>query len=150
MRSWTLLSPLTLLLACGGSVPATSTAPAEPCSSTDAGDAGESPDVSVRVEAAVAVCSGGLTVETMDPTAVPYSGAHEALITLRGCGFTGVRDVEVNVYSVPFRVLDDRTLVFLAAREPLDASGEYPLQVQVDVIKNQPEQTQTFLTYTRQ
>ncbi len=90
-----------------------------------------------------------LSVDSIDPTGVFYGQAHNTIVVARGCGFLGVRDVEVNVGSVPFRAIDDHTLVFLAAAAPLDTSVfEYPMTVQVDILRIQPDQVQTFFTWT--
>ena len=75
-------------------------------------------------------------------------GPDGGLVTLKGCNFLPVRDVEVNVYSVPFVVVDDRTIVFRAppaSELGLEEPPAFP--VQVDVIAKQPNQSQAGLTY---
>ena len=74
------------------------------------------------------------------------------MIVAKGCGFLTVRDVQVNVHSVPFTAIDDFTLVFPASHEPImldDAGDDLPLG-EVDILRIQPDQVQGFITYTRQ
>jgi len=87
-----------------------------------------------------------LSIESLVPSEVWAGQAHNTLIVAKGCGFEGVRDVQVNVTSVPFEVLNNTTMVFLAALEPLDLDN-LPLG-EVDIIRVQPDQVQTFITYS--
>lgn len=86
-------------------------------------------------------------VDSLEPTTVLAGQAHNTVVLAHGCGFTNVLDVEVSVASVPFRVLNDSTLVFLAAQEPY-AVGSFtlPYRAEVDIIKSQPNQVQTWIT----
>lgn len=82
-----------------------------------------------------------LRVDSLEPSTVRGG----ELVTMRGCGFVGVRDVEINVTSVAFVVVDDSTIVFPAPT--LDDFVELPFDAPVDVIRRQPDQVQARLTY---
>ncbi len=126
-------------IACGGPVSAVSeTERAVPCKTEVKSEDGG------RGSACV------LTVDVLDPSGVFYGQAHNTLVIARGCGFLGVKDVQVNVTSVPFLAVDDKTLVFAGAREPLDTSTmTFPYRAEIDIIRTQLDQVQTFFTYTK-
>lgn len=125
------------------------TVTSSPSSSSPCADAGleldastpdvSAPDASPDVEAGP--CA--LRVDSLSPSTVRGG----ELVTMRGCGFLGVRDVQVNVYSVPYRIVDDFTIVF-TTWTPEDFV-ELPYSAAVDVIRIQPDQVQAFLTYTK-
>jgi ssDNA-binding replication factor A large subunit len=58
-----------------------------------------------------------------------------------------VRDVEVNVMSVAFTVVDDRTIVFRPWVPESELELELPYRAQVDIIVRPADQVQTMLTY---
>lgn len=70
-----------------------------------------------------------------------------AVIVLHGCGFNAVRDVEVNVMSVPFTVIDDETIAFDLPFWHAEDFEVLPATVQVDVIVRPATQVQTNLTF---
>lgn len=153
------LLPFTLLLgACQGAL-----APPPPC-----GDAGPTPvqdaspgpvaDAGAPDVAKPSCEQGGpLRIDSISPDRVtlPRNGDDSyTIVYMRGCGFDGVKDVEVNVYSVPFRVISNDAIAFtLPSREfnreafVSDAEFNLPYRAQVDVIKIQPDQAQTFITF---
>lgn len=85
-----------------------------------------------------------LRVDSIDPPMIRLSEGGSVLVRVRGCAFVGVQDVQVNVTSVSFIVLDDTTLVFRSSDVGMPP---VPYRAEVDIIKRQPDQTQTFLTY---
>jgi hypothetical protein len=150
-RSLVCLAMPFFAVACGGvSLAERDNAPCEPDAATlrpdvnaDADvDAGVSVDADATADAQDGPCA--LRIDALTPTTVPR-GAEGMTILAIGCGFTGVTDVEVNVTSVEFGVIDDRHIVFKSwvPEFPL----ERPYKAYVDIIKHQPDQVQTFLIY---
>lgn len=122
--------------------------PSSPPSSSSCPDAGPPP---VELDAAPAADASpdvdaepcALRVDSLVPTVVPTAGG--VLVTMSGCGFLGVRDVEVNVQSVPFSIVDDHTIVFRAWVP--DEGTVFPFSAEIDIIRKQPDQVQTWLVY---
>lgn len=84
-------------------------------------------------------------LDHFEPVTVLVGQAQNTLVVAKGCGFLTVHDVQVDVVSVPFRALDDTTLVFAASRNPIEP-GPVPLG-EVDILRTPPEQVQGFLKY---
>lgn len=144
MRLFALVAVALSLAACTVSSPSSSPS-SPPC--PDAGlelDAAPAVDASAP-DASPAVEAGpcALRVDSLTPSTVPAAGG--VLVRMRGCGFLGVRDVEVNVTSVDFTIVDDETIVFRAWSP--DFPLELPYSAEVDIIRKQPDQAQTWLTY---
>ncbi len=148
---------LLTLSACGGAAhDAPCTALASDASTPDAGE--DASDASV-VDAAPVPCNSHdftLSVQSVFPDHVILnSSGCSGNVTFKGCGFIGVRDVQVNVQSVPFTVVDDTTIVaalcsFSRADYPTLSAAASPnvtVVVQADIIKRQPDQVQIALTF---
>lgn len=79
-----------------------------------------------------------------DNTIAPHG---QVIIFAYGCGFKGMRDVQVNVQSVRFEVYSDTGLGFVVPAVDIETTPELPHTVQVDFIKVQPDQVQGSITY---
>lgn len=135
------------LLACSGAVDhagpdAAPCEATEPAPTTPAADAA-APDVAVS-DAHGCRYPGMMDLDSVSPAAVTIdeTAGTRPLITFRGCGFTGVRDVQVNVYSVQFVVVDDATIVATIPVEWKRSDFALPITVKVDILKQQPDQVQ--------
>lgn len=96
-------------------------------------------------------CYGaGLTVDSVAPAAVMVDAVAQQ-ITLKGCGFSRVVDVEVNVFSVPFVIVDDTTIVAtLPMQDRNDFGGDglaLPATVHIDIIVKPATQVQTSIVW---
>lgn len=125
-----------LVVACcdeKGSYPPTQPAVPEPsCADSGSLDADSAESSDARCDLRVDSVKPG--VVTLDEQ---FLGPN---VVLRGCAFTGTRDVQVNVWSVSFTVVDDTTIVFAMPLKRSDVPT-LPGLFQIDVIKVQPDQT---------
>jgi hypothetical protein len=151
-------SPLVLTLslfaaACSGEIVSDSAPACPTVEGTDAGagrpDAAPVMDGAVTDGSAPATCSGmwNVVVDSIAPSAVGAEGGR--FVTLHGKCFHLVVDVEVNIHSVGFTIVDDSTIVFVAPTLA-DVGGiddVAPMTYQVDVLHNPADQDGAMLTY---
>lgn len=143
MKTLILSLTLSTLVACGSTIPDPT-----PCPTTDAAPPPPASDAGLDgSDGSAPGLPCPLRVDNIAPSMVFYGQAHNTVVTAKGCGFLGVADVQVNVTSVAFKAIDDYTLVFLASRDPIEGP-DLPLG-EVDIIRKQPDQVQTFITYTK-
>lgn len=109
------------------------------------GSPGQEPALDGGVQILPSVPPCPFKLDHFEPVTVLVGQAQNTLVVAKGCGFLTVRDVQVDVVSVPFRALDDTTLVFAASRNPIEP-GPLPLG-EVDILRTPPEQVQGFLKY---
>lgn len=83
-----------------------------------------------------------LRIDSLSPREVQSRGGE--VVVIRGCGFRGVIDVQINVMSVDYEVVDDREIRARTQEIWLDDPSQ-PYTAQVDVIRRTDDQAQTFL-----
>jgi hypothetical protein len=140
---------LVVLVACSSAPSATATDPAPTVTEKGAQvDAGALPSVDAAAPSSADASAPppcALHIDSVDHATFPAGQAANTMVTLHGCGFAAVQDVQVSIASTRFSVVDDATLVFTVPT--LDDATVAPYRAEVDVIIASANQVQTFVTY---